>query len=129
MTIELTMIVYSAGLTVLLAFPPTLALIPQLGLGRLAGNRDEFPAVEGWIGRGRRAHQNMIENFAPFAALVLIAQAADISTAQTQLGAQLFFYGRVAHALVYYAGIPWARTAVFAVSLGGMFMILSALIA
>lgn len=129
MTIELTMLAYSAALTVLLALPPTLGLIPQLGLVRLVGNREGLPVVEGWIGRGRRAHQNMIENLAPFAALVLIAQAADISTAQTQLGAQLFFYGRVAHAIVYYVGIPWARTAAFAVSVIGVFMILTALLA
>jgi uncharacterized MAPEG superfamily protein len=129
MTIELTMLAYSAGLTVLLALPPTLGLIPQLGLVRLVGNREGLPVVEGWIGRGRRAHQNMIENIAPFAALVLVANAADISTAQTQLGAQLFFYGRAAHAIAYYVGIPWARTVVFGISVVGMFMILAALFA
>src|SRR6476659_954718 len=33
-----------------------------------------------WVSRANRAHQNAVENFAPFAAVVLIAQAAGISS-------------------------------------------------
>lgn len=38
----------------------------------------------------------------------------------TALGAMLFFWGRVAHAVVYVAGIPYLRTAAFGVSLLGL---------
>ena len=34
-----------------------------------------------WVSRANRAHVNAVENFAPFAAVVLIAHAAGISTA------------------------------------------------
>ena len=49
------------------------------------------------------------------AALVLTAHASGISNAMTVLGAQLFVWGRVAYAVLYVAGIPWARTAAWAV--------------
>ena len=35
-----------------------------------------------WVNRANRAHQNAVESFAPFAAVVLIAHAAGVSTAQ-----------------------------------------------
>jgi uncharacterized MAPEG superfamily protein len=45
----------------------------------------------------------------------------------TALGATLFFWGRVAHAIVYLAGIPWVRTAAWAVSFVGIVMVASQL--
>jgi uncharacterized MAPEG superfamily protein len=41
--------------------------------------------------------------------LVLIANAADISNQWTVLGAQLFFWSRLAHAVWYIAGWPIVR--------------------
>jgi uncharacterized MAPEG superfamily protein len=58
-----------------------------------------------------------------FAALVLVAQAAGKANAVTALGAQLFFWGRLVYALVYIAGIPWLRTAVWFVSVVGLILI------
>ena len=95
----------------------------QVGLPSLAGNRDNMPALTGWAGRARRAHRNMLENIVLFAALVLVAHAAGISNAMTLLGAQLFFWGRLAHAVIYVAGIPWLRTAAWAVSAVGLVLI------
>jgi len=42
----------------------------------------------------------------------------------TALGAQLFFWARLAYAAIYIAGIPWARTAAFVVSAAGLVLIL-----
>jgi uncharacterized MAPEG superfamily protein len=39
------------------------------------------------------------------------------------LGAQLFFWARLAYAFVYLAGIPWLRTAVWTVSVIGLILI------
>jgi uncharacterized MAPEG superfamily protein len=39
------------------------------------------------------------------------------------LGAQLFFWARLAYAFVYIAGIPWVRTAVWLVSVIGLVLI------
>jgi uncharacterized MAPEG superfamily protein len=54
---------------------------------------------------------------------VLVAKAAGVRNDMTLLGAQLFFWGRVAHAALYIAGIPWARTAAWGVSVVGLALI------
>jgi uncharacterized MAPEG superfamily protein len=128
MTTELTMLVWSAVLCVLLAVPYSLGMVGRVGLPKMAGNRDDVPQPEGWMGRGKRAHLNMVENLVPFAALVLVAHAAGIHTPMAVLGAQLFFWARLAHAMVYLAGIPWIRTLAWAVGVAGMLLILLALL-
>jgi uncharacterized MAPEG superfamily protein len=100
----------------------------QVGLPRLAGNREGLGEFSGWAGRARRAHQNMIENLPLFIALVLIAGAAQVSNATTLLGAQLFFWGRLAHAVIYVAGVPWLRTLAWAVSVVGLITIFAQLV-
>ena len=129
MTTDLTMLVWSAVLCVVLALPYTIGMIGLVGLPKMAGNRDGVVLPEGWIGRAKRAHYNMIENLAPFAALVLVAHLAGAASPTSALGAQLFFWGRLAHAVLYIAGIPWARTGAFAVSVVGMAMVLVAILA
>jgi uncharacterized MAPEG superfamily protein len=65
----------------------------------------------------------MLENLPLFAALVLALAASTTSSATTVLGAQLFFWGRLAYAAIYLAGIPWLRTAAWAVSIAGLVLI------
>jgi len=95
----------------------------QVGLPTLAGNREGLPPCTGWAGRAQRAHRNMLENLVLFAALVLIAVVAGKTNATTLLGAQLFFWARLAYALVYLAGIPWLRTLLWTVSVVGLALI------
>jgi len=95
----------------------------QVGLPALAGNREGLPDIVGWPGRARRAHLNMIENLLLFAALVLIAAVAGKANATTAMGAMIFFWGRLAYALIYLIGIPWLRTLAWLVSVIGMAMI------
>ena len=95
----------------------------QVGLPVLAGNRDELPAMTGLAGRAKRAHFNMIENLVLFTALVLIAAVAGKANATTAMGAAIFFWGRLAHAIIYLVGIPWLRTLAWFVSVIGMIMI------
>ncbi len=128
MTTELSMLVYSALLTLLLAFPATTALILTKGLPFAAGNRDEPYELPAWAGRASRAHRNALENLPIFAALVLAAHISGATNDSTALGATLFFWSRVAHAAIYIAGVPWLRTAAFAGSLVGMLMIAGQLI-
>ncbi len=54
---------------------------------------------------------------------MLAARAINVSNAMTVLGAQLFFWGRLAHAAIYMAGIPWLRTAAWLVSVLGLLLI------
>jgi uncharacterized MAPEG superfamily protein len=129
MTPELVYLLWSAVLTVVLVVIAVLGAMQQLGLPKLAGNRDHMPEITGWAGRAERAHRNMLESLVLFAVLVLLARALNISNSMTVLGAQLFFWGRVAHAVLYIAGISWVRTAAWAVSIVGLLLIFLQLIA
>lgn len=123
MTPELIYLVWSAVLTVVLAAIAVGGATLEVGLPRLAGNREHMPEMSSWAGRAARAHRNMLENLVLFAILVLTARAANISNAMTVLGAQIFFWARVAHAGLYIAGIAWLRTAAWLVSIAGLALI------
>ncbi len=124
MSIELKMLVWSVVLTLVQMLVAALGAQLQVGLPPLAGNRENLPEMTGWAGRASRAHRNMLENIVLFAALVLVAQIAGKTNATTALGAQLFFWARVAHGAIYVAGIPWLRTGAWVVSMVGLVMIL-----
>jgi uncharacterized MAPEG superfamily protein len=128
MTPELMYLGWSAALTFLLVVIAVAGATQQVGLPKLAGNRDGLPEMAGWAGRAARAHRNMLESLILFAVLVLVAHLAGIRNGATLLGAQLFFWGRVAHAIIYIAGIPWLRTAAWAVSVAGLILIFVQLI-
>jgi uncharacterized MAPEG superfamily protein len=128
MTIELSLLVWSAALTLVLAVVGLQGALQQVGLETLIGNRDNMPEITGWAGRAIRAHRNLLENLVLFAILVLTAKAVGVSNGMTETGAYLFFFGRIAHAGVYIAGIVWVRTATWAVSVLGLFLIFLQLI-
>jgi uncharacterized MAPEG superfamily protein len=91
------------------------------------GNRDRELAVPAYAARAQRAHVNLTENLAGFAILVLVAHVAGKANHLTALGAEMFFAARVAHLLVYTAGITMVRTAVFFLGTAGEILILSQL--
>ena len=128
MPIELQLVVWSAALTLLQCVIAVTGAMLQVGLPTLAGNREKMPEITGWAGRAARAHGNMLQSLVLFATLVLVAQATGKLNAMTALGAQLFFWGRIAYALVYMAGVPWLRTAVWAVSIIGLVLIFAQLV-
>lgn len=128
MSVELTMLVWSVVLTLVQAVISVQGALNQVGLPLLAGNRDNVPPITGWGGRAKRAHANMLENLVLFAALVLVAHVAGKTNEMTALGAQIFFWARVAYAAVYIAGIPWIRTGVWTVSVAGLVLIFLQLI-
>ena len=128
MTVELMYLVYSAALTFVLVLIAVSGATLQVGLPKLAGNREAMPALTGWAGRAARAHLNMLESLVLFAVLILVAHIAGVRNPMTLLGAQLFFWGRVGHAIFYIAGIPWLRTAAWGVSVVGLLLIFLQLI-
>lgn len=69
--------------------------------------------VPAWGQRAHRAYLNAIEVFAPFAALVIAAQLSGKANAMTAFWSASFFYLRLAHAIVYWAGLPYVRTVLF----------------
>src|SRR5258706_9346191 len=54
-----------------------------------------------WVNRANRAQVNAVENLATFAPVVLIAHAAGVSTSVTVASAAVYFYARLAHAVVH----------------------------
>ena|SRR5215510_6137684 len=123
MTPELMYLVWSAALTLVLVVIAVSGATLEVGLPKLAGNREGLPEMTGWAGRAARAHRNMLESLVLFAVLVLVAHIVGVRNGTTLLGAQLFFWGRVAHAAIYIAGIPWLRTAAWGVSVVGLLLI------
>ena len=124
MTPDLTLLVWSAVLAFVLMLVAVAGAQLQVGLPMLMGNREDMPPIVGWAGRARRAQLNMLEYLVLFAILVLVAQISGKTNAMTLLGCQIFFWARLVHAIVYIAGVPWLRTAVWAVSLIGLILIL-----
>lgn len=125
MTAELMLLAWTVALAVVQVLLTSAGAMTQFSLATLVGNRETPVDGKAWVGRAQRAHRNLLESLAPFAAVVLIAHVAGISNATTILGAQLFFYARVIYLVVYVAGIPWLRTIVWTVGLVGLLMILS----
>jgi uncharacterized MAPEG superfamily protein len=123
MTPDLQMLVWSAALFLVQMLIAATGANGQLGLSALAGNREDLPPVTGWAGRARRAHINMLENLVVFAIVVLVAHVTGKANAMTALGAALFFWARLAYAIIYVAGVPWLRTAAWAVSIAGIVLI------
>jgi uncharacterized MAPEG superfamily protein len=125
---ELTLLAWSVALAIVHMLVTVVALVSQKGLMTAFGNRENLPELAGWGGRASRANVNMAQNLVLFAAVVLAAVAAGVTSGTTLLGAQLFFWGRVAYAVCYLGGIPFLRTGSWLVSIVGVLMILAALV-
>ena len=129
MGIEMKMLVWAMVLgLVQIGMAATLGT-QQRGLGGNVGARDGVPVpLTGVAGRLDRASRNFQETFPFFAAAVLAVVAMQAGNEQTALGAQLYFWGRVAYFPVYAMGISYVRTAIWAVSLAGLLMVLRPLL-
>ena len=128
MTVELTMLAYSVGLLVVLILIQAAVGIGQYGVVPLAGPRNDLPPPKPLPARAKRVVDNHREGLTVFAPLVLIAAIAGIHTDKTVLGAELFFYARLAHAVIYLLGLPLIRPLAWAVGLAGTLLILSAIL-
>ena len=126
MSVELTMLVWSTALLLLLVVIQATAGVRAQGLAAMAGPRDALPPPKPFQARALRVVDNHREGLILFAPLALAAALAHISNPCTVLGAQLFFYARVAHAALYLAGVPWVRPLAWAVGLVGTAMLLLA---
>ena len=128
MTIELTMLAWSVvlGLAYVLLAAGLATL--QRGLQWNAGNRDgEVKPLTGVAARAERASRNFLETFVFFAAAVLAVALTHRNTAHTALGAQIYFWARVAYWPVYAAGIPYLRTLIWIAAFWGFLQVLEAL--
>lgn len=131
MTNMLALVAYMAiitWLTVLIASLLRARAWTSLGIRQAFGNREDMPDTSPVAGRAERAARNTLENFILFAALVLAAHAAGATGHRVELGAEIFFWARLAYIPIYIAGITYLRTVVWAISVVGLGMIASVLV-
>jgi len=128
MSVELTMLAYSAALLFVLVMVQAGAGIRSVGAVPLANSRDDLPPPKGFHARALRCVDNHREGLTMFAPLVLIAAVAQVSNGTTVLAAQMFFWSRVVHAVLYLTGAPMVRPLAWAVSIAATVMMFGALV-
>ena len=117
MTTDLWILLSLALLAELLTLPPLVARgsVPG-GIKWIFHNRDsELKGVAQWGARAVRAHGNLADNLAMYAAIIGIAHITGSTNGTTMVAGMVLLAARVLHAVVYISGIPYLRTAVFAV--------------
>lgn len=120
MSVELLMLLYSALLLLAIILVQAALGIIQNGLMAQAGSRDNLPEPTVLRQRLQRLSANMQENLVIFTVVVLVASAAGVSNDATALGASVFFYARVGHAIVYGFGWPVIRPLFYFAGLYGI---------
>ena len=121
MTTELQMLGWSVLLGIVQVLVAAALGTWQCGLRWNVGNRDGDPGpLRGYAARAARASRNFLETFAFFAAATLPVVATRQAGAHTAIGAQVYFWARVAYLPIHVVGIPCLRTAVWAASLWGI---------
>jgi uncharacterized MAPEG superfamily protein len=114
MSVELKYLAFTAVLTASLWIPYVIAQIVSNGPLQPLNYYDPTSRdVPPWGRRANRAHINAVETFAPFAAMVVLVQLAAKNDAMTAFWVMSYFWLRLAHAIVFLAGIPFIRTVIF----------------
>jgi uncharacterized MAPEG superfamily protein len=114
MTRELMWLTLTVILTGLLWIPYMIDRAKVRGLMGALDNpsRNDKPQSP-WAQRLYFAHTNAVDNLVIFAPLVLILDDIGRSTQWTVIACAVYFWARLAHAIVYAMGIPVLRTLAF----------------
>jgi uncharacterized MAPEG superfamily protein len=114
MSPDLKYLAFTALLTASLWIPYVISQVMTNGFLTPPNYVDPTPRpLPNWGTRADRTYMNAVETFAPFAAIVILIQLAGKANAMTAFWAMSYFWLRVAHAVVYLAGIPYIRTIIF----------------
>lgn len=101
-------------------FLPSMIRIPQIGVSRYVGSRDDLPALPAIGQRAERAHNNLRENMIPFLALAVLSIALGEVNATAILGAQMFVLARIVYLPCYLFAVPWLRSTVWSIGFIGL---------
>ena len=127
MTPELMYLLLSSVLLTVLWIPYIIGLVRSEGVDTPETYRNlrQNPKLPVWVQRANRAHLNLVEQFAAFAGVVVVAHLSGVSTPATVLAAAVFFWARVAHALIMLAGVGSfkARTISFTIAFASILVI------
>ncbi|HEX2654295.1 MAG TPA: MAPEG family protein [Xanthobacteraceae bacterium] len=117
MTAELYWMTLTVLMTALFWVPCILDRAVTRGLiGAVWGTTPETGEKQSlWAQRAIKAHANAVENLAIFVPAVLTLNILHISTPATRMAASVYFFARLAHFVLYSAGIPFGRTSAFTV--------------
>ncbi|MBY0564559.1 MAG: MAPEG family protein [Hyphomonadaceae bacterium] len=127
MTPELTYLALAIALFFVIVLVQGYSGIANNGGMAMANARDNLKPPTIFQARMKRLTDNYRENLWFFAPLVLIAAVAGISNQWTVLGAQIFFYSRIAHAIWYAFGWPYVRPLLWLAGVIGCGMVFLAL--
>jgi len=129
MPIEFTLLGATIVLALVNIFWAANVRTKQYGVDWNMGARDaEMPPLNPLAGRLLRAQANLFETFPLFAAALLGAAATGHLGWKTQVGAALYFFGRLVYLPLYAAGIPKVRTLVWMIAMAGLVLTLWALL-
>lgn len=128
MTVELTYLVY--GVLLLLVHVIVQSTLSDLskGIGWALGPQDERREQNPVADRVQRALRNYLETFPAYAALALTIAVTEASTDLSALGATIWFWARVAYIPAFASGIPLVRSVAWLTSMGGLVMMLIAVL-
>ncbi len=106
MTTELTVLTLTALLAASL-WVPYIVGVNSTPVPTLAENRPHDPGtLTPWVHRAFRAHLNLLEQFLPFAVVVIVAHLAEVSNAVTVWASVIFLALRLVHAVWMISGLP-----------------------
>jgi len=127
-TPELTMLAATLVLAFVLLFLPAAGRTMANGIEWNAGARDGLPARPGIITqRLERAQANMWETLPLFIGAVLIAHVTGEDGPLTFWGTQAFFWARLVYIPLYAFGVPFVRSIVWLIAMGGLVAVFAAL--
>jgi len=116
MSRELMWLTLTVILTGLMWVPYILDRAMVRGLmGSMANPSRKDKPQSPWAQRLYFAHSNAVENLMIFAPLVLILDSLGHSTESTAIACAVYFWTRLAHAVIYTLGIAVLRTLAFTV--------------
>ena len=128
MPTELFWLTLTTAMTGLMWVPYILDRIMVRGImGTMDNPSPQAKPQSPWALRLYFAHTNAVENLVVFATLVLILQSLDISDRATVWASAIYFWARVAHAIVYTFGAPVVRTLAFLVGFGAQAVLVLAI--
>jgi len=129
MTTELRILAWSVLLGLVHIVLATIGASIQRDSKWNLGPRDiPQPPLTGLAGRLQRTAHNFMETFPLFAAAILIGDAINQHGRLVILGAQLYFWGRVAYLPLYAAGVPVAGSVVWTVATLGILLVIVGLL-
>lgn len=128
MSVELWLLAASLTLALVQIGLASLSAKKQTGIEWSVGPRDEPRPVSGVPARLERAQRNLMETLPIFVGAILVVEVAQRTGWASELGAHMFFWGRLAYVPAYAAGIPWVRSILWNVATAGIVLVLLSLV-